>query len=156
MSDFFIYKLILTGSIFGLTLFVAAYSTYAERKVAAFLQDRIGPDRAGPFGILQPLADGLKFIMKEEIIPVVSNRFLFVLGPCIAMLTALMAGVLIPWGGTINIGGQQYNLQIADLNIGIIYVMGIVYIGVYWIMISGWAIKYQFTLHPAMRAAAQI
>ena len=66
MSDFFIYKLILTGSIFGLTLFVAAYSTYAERKVAAFLQDRVGPDRAGPFGVLQPLADGLKFIMKEE------------------------------------------------------------------------------------------
>src|SRR3954463_7901010 len=90
-------------AIFAITLGIAAYSTYAERKVAAFLQDRIGPDRAGPFGILQPLADGLKFIMKEEIIPVVSNRFLFVLGPCIAMLTALMAGVLIPWGGTINI-----------------------------------------------------
>src|SRR5689334_18358139 len=156
MSDFFIYKLILTGSIFGLTLFVAAYSTYAERKVAAFLQDRIGPDRAGPFGILQPLADGLKFIMKEEIIPVVSNRFLFILGPCIAMLTALMAGVLIPWGGTITINGQGYALQIADLNIGILYVFGVVSIGVYGIMIGGWASNNKFSLLGAIRASAQM
>jgi NADH-quinone oxidoreductase subunit H len=156
MSDFLIYKLILTGSVFGLTLFVAAYSTYAERKVAAFLQDRIGPDRAGPFGIFQPLADGLKFIWKEEIIPVVSNRFLFVLGPCIAMLTALMAGVLIPWGGTINVGGQQYSLQIADLNIGILYVFGVVSIGVYGIMIGGWASNNKFSLLGAIRASAQM
>src|SRR6186713_1184335 len=124
-------KTILILIIFMISLAIAAYSTYGERKVAAFLQDRIGPDRAGPFGILQPLADGLKFIMKEEIIPVVSNRFLFVLGPCIAMLTALMAGVLIPWGGVITVNGQQYSLQIADLNIGILYVFGVVSIGVY-------------------------
>jgi NADH-quinone oxidoreductase subunit H len=156
MSDYLIYKLSLVGSVFGLTLFVAAYSTYAERKVAAFLQDRIGPDRAGPFGIFQPLADGLKFIMKEEIIPVVSNRFLFVLGPCIAMLTALMAGVLIPWGGTLNINGQQYSLQIADLNIGILYVFGVVSIGVYGIMIGGWASNNKFSLLGAIRASAQM
>jgi NADH-quinone oxidoreductase subunit H len=156
VSDYLLYKLILTGSVFGLTLFVAAYSTYAERKVAAFLQDRIGPDRAGPFGILQPLADGLKFIMKEEIIPMVSNRFLFVLGPCIAMLTALMAGVLIPWGGTITIGGQAYALQIADLNIGILYVFGVVSIGVYGIMIGGWASNNKFSLLGAIRASAQM
>src|ERR1700749_2873815 len=104
--------------IFLISLVIAMYSTYAERKVAAFLQDRIGPDRAGPWGILQPMADGLKFLMKEEIIPVVSNKFLFVLGPCIAMLTALMAGVLIPWGSTIEINGASYPLQIADLNVG--------------------------------------
>jgi NADH-quinone oxidoreductase subunit H len=156
MSAYIIYKLILVGSVFGLTLFVAAYSTYAERKVAAFLQDRIGPDRAGPFGIFQPLADGLKFIMKEEIIPVVSNRFLFVLGPCIAMLTALMAGVLIPWGGTLNINGEQYSLQIADLNIGILYVFGVVSIGVYGIMIGGWASNNKFSLLGAIRASAQM
>lgn len=156
MSAFLLYKLILVAAVFGLTLFVAAYSTYAERKVAAFLQDRIGPDRAGPFGIFQPLADGLKFIMKEEIIPVVSNRFLFVLGPCIAMLTALMAGVLIPWGSTITIGGQQYSMQIADLNIGILYVFGVVSIGVYGIMIGGWASNNKFSLLGAIRASAQM
>lgn len=156
MTTYIIYKLILVGSVFGLTLFVAAYSTYAERKVAAFLQDRIGPDRAGPFGIFQPLADGLKFIMKEEIIPVVSNRFLFILGPCIAMLTALMAGVLIPWGNTLVIDGQEYSLQIADLNIGILYVFGVVSIGVYGIMIGGWASNNKFSLLGAIRASAQM
>lgn len=144
------------GAIFGITLGVAAYSTYAERKVAAFLQDRVGPDRAGPWGIFQPLADGLKFMMKEEIIPVVSNRFLFVLGPCIAMLTALMAGVLIPWGSTVVINGREYALQIADLNIGILYVFGVVSIGVYGIMIGGWASNNKFSLLGAIRASAQM
>jgi NADH-quinone oxidoreductase subunit H len=156
MISFFIYKLILAAAIFGITLFVAAYSTYAERKVAAFLQDRLGPDRAGPFGILQPLADGLKFIMKEEFIPVVSNKLLFILGPCIAMMTALMAGVVIPWGNTLIINGEQYSLQIADLNIGILYVFGVVSIGVYGIMIGGWASNNKFSLLGAIRASAQM
>lgn len=156
MISFLLYKLILVGVIFALTLFVAAYSTYAERKVAAFMQDRIGPDRAGPYGILQPLADGLKFMMKEEIIPEVSNKFLFVLGPCIAMLTALMAGVLIPWGNSLIINGQEYSLQIADLNIGILYVFGVVSIGVYGIMIGGWASNNKFSLLGAVRASAQM
>jgi NADH-quinone oxidoreductase subunit H len=156
MISFFIYKFILAAAIFGITLFVAAYSTYAERKVAAFLQDRLGPDRAGPYGMFQPLADGLKFIMKEEFIPVVSNKLLFVLGPCIAMMTALMAGVIIPWGNTIVIGGQEYLLQIADLNIGILYVFGVVSIGVYGIMIGGWASNNKFSLIGAIRASAQM
>ena len=156
MIEFLIYKFILAASVFGITLFVAAYSTYAERKVAAFLQDRVGPDRAGPFGILQPLADGLKFIMKEEFIPVVSNKFLFVLGPCIAMMTALMAGVVIPWGNTLEIDGTTYSLQIADINIGILYVFGVVSIGVYGIMIGGWASNNKFSLLGAIRASAQM
>jgi len=156
MISFLIYKAILVGVIFAITLFVAAYSTYAERKVAAFLQDRIGPDRAGPFGILQPLADGMKFIMKEEIIPNVSNKLLFVLGPSIAMLTALMAGVVIPWGSKLTIGGETYILQIVDLNIGILYVFAVVSIGVYGIMIGGWASNNKFSLLGAIRASAQM
>ncbi|HEY3402380.1 MAG TPA: NADH-quinone oxidoreductase subunit NuoH [Ohtaekwangia sp.] len=156
MTAFFTFKLILVVVVFTVTLLVAAYSTYAERKVAAFLQDRVGPDRAGPFGILQPLADGLKFIMKEEIIPVVSNKFLFVMGPCIAMMTALMAGVVIPWGSSITIGEETYSLQIADLNIGILYVFGVVSIGVYGIMIGGWASNNKFSLLGAIRASAQM
>ncbi len=156
MISFLIYKAILVGIVFGITLFIAAYSTYAERKVAAFLQDRIGPDRAGPFGILQPLADGLKFIMKEEIIPNVSNKLLFVLGPSIAMLTALMAGVVIPWGSTLVINGETYSLQIVDLNIGILYVFAVVSIGVYGIMIGGWASNNKFSLLGAIRASAQM
>jgi len=154
--SFLLYQTILCGGIFTITLAIAAYSTYAERKVAAFLQDRIGPDRAGPFGILQPLADGLKFFMKEEIIPNVSNKLLFIAGPCIAMLTALMAGVVIPWGSTLEIGGNVYSLQIADLNVGILYVFGVVSIGVYGIMIGGWSSNNKFSLLGAIRASAQM
>lgn len=156
MSTFLIYKLILVFSVFGITLLVAMYSTYMERKVAAFLQDRIGPDRAGPFGILQPLADGVKMFMKEEIIPNVSNKFLFIAGPSIAMVTAIMAGVLIPWGNILTIDGNQYVLQIADLNIGILYVFAVVSFGVYGIMIGGWASNNKFSLLGAIRASAQM
>src|SRR5574343_1971161 len=91
-------KTILIVIIFAISLGIAAYSTYVERKVAAFLQDRVGPDRAGPFGLLQPLADGVKLFLKEEIIPTASNKFLFILGPCILMPTALMTSAIIPWG----------------------------------------------------------
>jgi NADH-quinone oxidoreductase subunit H len=156
MMSFFLYKAIIVFVVFLITLLVAAYSTYAERKVAAFLQDRIGPNRAGPFGIFQPLADGLKFIMKEEIIPNVSNKFLFILGPCIAMMTALMAGVLIPWGSNLVIGGETYSLQIADIDNGILYVFAVVSIGVYGIMIGGWASNNKFSLLGAIRASAQM
>jgi len=156
MIEFLIYKTILVVAIFAITLVTAMYATYGERKVAAFLQDRIGPNRAGIFGILQPLADGVKFFMKEEIIPVVSNKFLFILGPCIAMITALMAGVIIPWGSTLKINGSYYALQITDLNVGILYVFGVVSIGVYGIMIGGWASNNKFSLLGAIRASAQM
>lgn len=156
MTEYLTYKLILVATVFGITLLIAMYSTYFERKVAAFIQDRIGPDRAGPFGILQPLADGIKFFMKEEIIPNVSNKFLFILGPCVAMITALMAGVVIPWGGSLEINGVQYSLQIADINIGILYVFAVVSIGVYGIMIGGWASNNKFSLLGAIRASAQM
>src|SRR5665647_3955603 len=95
-----IYKTVFLFLILLVTLLVAMYSTYGERKVAAFMQDRRGPNRAGPFGLLQPLADGLKMFMKEEIIPLSANRALFILGPSIAMTTALLTGVVIPWGAT--------------------------------------------------------
>src|SRR5512141_2322708 len=93
----FFEKLILVAAIITLSMIVAMYSTYAERKIAAFLQDRIGPNRAGPFGILQPLADGGKLFFKEEIIPLASSKFLFILGPCLAMLTAMLTSAVIPW-----------------------------------------------------------
>ena len=156
MTDFFIYKAILVVIIFSIMLLAAMYSTYLERKVAAFIQDRIGPNRAGPFGLLQPLADGVKMFMKEEIIPNVSNRALFIAGPCIAMMTAIMAGVVIPWGGTLTINGTHYSLQIADLSFGILYIFGIVSIGVYGIMIGGWASNNKFSLLGAIRASAQM
>src|SRR3954469_24018223 len=111
-------KAILISIIIVVSLIVAMYETYAERKVAAVIQDRRGPNRAGPFGILQPLADGLKLFMKEEIIPNTSNKFLFVLGPCLAMMTAMMTSAVIPWGNKIELFGRTVTLQIADINIG--------------------------------------
>src|SRR4029077_13122835 len=122
-------KAILISIIIAVSLVVAMYETYAERKVAAVIQDRRGPNRAGPFGILQPLADGLKLFMKEEIIPNMSNRFLFILGPGLAMLTAMMTSAVIPWSSYIVINGRTINLQIADVNIGILYIFGVVSMG---------------------------
>jgi NADH-quinone oxidoreductase subunit H len=149
-------KLVLIIVIISASLLIAMYSTYAERKVAAVIQDRLGPNRAGPFGILQPLADGLKLFMKEEIIPNSSNKFLFVLGPCLAMLTAMMTSAVIPWGSKLELFGRSIQLQIADINIGILYVFGVVSMGVYGIMIGGWASNNKFSLIAAIRGASQI
>ena len=94
--------------------------------------------------------------MKEEIIPDVSNKALFIIGPCIAMLTACMTGVVVPWGNSLTINGTEYSLQIADINIGVLYVFGVVSIGVYGIMIGGWASNNKFSLLGALRASAQM
>lgn len=153
---FLLEKFLLVGFIVTLSLIIAMYTTYAERKVAAWLQDRRGPNRAGPFGILQPLADGGKLFFKEEIIPLASSKFLFILGPSLAMITALLTSAVIPWGGTLHIFGKDVSLQIADINIGILYVFGVVSLGVYGIMIGGWASNNKFSLIAAIRGASQM
>ena len=157
MISFIIYKFIVCAAVFALSLGVAAYSTWWERKFSALLQDRVGPNRAGPFGLLQPLADGGKMFFKEEIIPNVSNKFLFILGPCLVMLTALMTGAVIPWGKAFTTAaGNTYSFQIADINIGILYLFGVVSIGVYGIMIGGWASNNKYALLGAIRASSQM
>ncbi|MEO6357367.1 MAG: NADH-quinone oxidoreductase subunit NuoH [Ferruginibacter sp.] len=149
-------KLVLIIVVVMSSLVIAMYATFAERKVAAIMQDRIGPNRAGPFGILQPLADGLKLFFKEEIIPNFSSKFLFILGPSLAMLTAMMTSAVIPWGDTVTLFGREIHLQIADINIGILYVFGVVSMGVYGIMIGSWASNNKFSLMGGLRAASQI
>jgi NADH-quinone oxidoreductase subunit H len=153
---FILEKVALIGFIITLAMIVAMYATYAERKVAAFLQDRIGPNRAGPFGLLQPLADGGKLFFKEEIIPLASSKFLFVLGPMLAMITALLSSAVIPWGPSFSIKGEEVPLQIADVDIGILYIFGVVSLGVYGIMIGGWASNNKFSLLAAIRGASQM
>ncbi len=148
-------KLILIAIIVFASLGIALYTTFAERKVAGALQDRPGPNRAGPYGLLQPFADGLKLIMKEEIIPDSANKVLFILGPGLAMTAALMTCAVIPWSSHIEIGGRSIDLQIADINIGILYVFGVVSLGVYGIMIGGWASNNKFSLMAALRGASQ-
>ena len=149
-------KTILISVVIAVSLLIAMYETYAERKVAAFMQDRRGPNRAGPFGILQPLADGLKLFMKEEIIPTSSNKLLFIAGPGLAMITAMMTSAVIPWGGTIELLGRTVSLQIADINIGILYIFAVVSLGVYGIMIGGWASNNKFSLLASIRGASQM
>ncbi len=153
---FIIEKLILIVVVVSASLVIAMYATFAERKVAAILQDRRGPNRAGPFGLLQPLADGIKLFFKEEIIPNFSSKALFILGPALAMLTAVMTSAVIPWGDKVHFFGRDISLQIADINIGILYVFGVVSLGVYGIMIGSWASNNKFSLLGGLRAASQI
>jgi NADH-quinone oxidoreductase subunit H len=156
MDAMLIYKLILCVIVFVVSLGMAAYMTWGERKLAAILQDRVGPDRAGPLGLLQPIADGVKMFMKEEMLPGKSNRFLFILGPCLFMVTACMTGAVIPWGSGITIDGVLYPMQITDINIGLLYLLGVVSIGVYGIMIGGWASNNKYSLLGALRASSQM
>jgi len=149
-------KAILILAVVTVSLVIAMYATWAERKVAAVIQDRRGPNRAGPFGLLQPVADGLKLFMKEEIIPNASSKFLFIAGPALAMITALMTSAVIPWAPSIHMFGRDINLQIADVNIGMLFIFGVVSLGVYGIMIGGWASNNKFSLLAAIRGASQM
>ncbi|SKB67633.1 NADH-quinone oxidoreductase subunit NuoH [Daejeonella lutea] len=152
---FIIEKFILITVIFSVSLGVAAYSTLAERKIAGYLQDRVGPSRAGWGGMFQPLADGLKMFFKEEIIPAESSKALFILGPSLALLTACIGSAVIPWGQDVLIADRLVSLQVTDINVGILYIFGVVSLGVYGIMIGGWASNNKFSLMGAVRAASQ-
>lgn len=155
-SAFIIEKSIFIVIIFAFTMIMAMYSTWAERKVAAYLQDRVGPNRAGWGGLLQPLADGMKLFAKEEFEPNTKNKFLFFVGPAIAMSTALMTSAVIPWGDKLEIFGRTVYLQATDLDVSLLYIFGVVSIGVYGIMIGGWASNNKFSLMGAVRAASQM
>ncbi len=150
------FKIILVLALFLLALTVAAYSTWAERKVAAVMQDRIGPNRTGPFGLLQPLADGGKFFFKEDFTPQNAEKFLFILGPSLVMFISLITGAVIPWGKSLNIGGQSFDLQVASIDVGVLYLIGMVSIGVYGIMLGGWASNNKYSLIGAIRASSQM
>jgi NADH-quinone oxidoreductase subunit H len=151
-----IYKIILCVIVFAVSLGAAAYMTWGERKLAAWLQDRVGPNRAGPLGLLQPIADGIKMFFKEEMIPTHSNRWLFILGPSFFMLCACMTGVVIPWGAGWQAGETLYPMQVTDINIGLLYLLGVVSIGVYGVMIGGWASNNKYSLLGALRASSQM
>ncbi len=152
---FVLEKFVFITVIFALSLVVAMYSTLAERKIAAFLQDRVGPNRAGPGGMFQPLADGVKMFLKEEIIPTQSSKFLFIAGPSLAILTACIGSAIIPWGQDVVLFGKTIALQATDINVGILYIFGVVSLGVYGVMIGGWASNNKFSLMGAIRAASQ-
>ena len=155
-STFIIEKSVVILVVFAFTMVMAMYSTWAERKVAAYLQDRVGPNRAGWGGLFQPLADGLKLFAKEEFSPNTPNKFLFLVGPGIAMGTALMTSAVIPWGDRFHLFGRDILLQATDIDVAVLYVFGVVSVGVYGIMIGGWASNNKFSLIGAVRAASQM
>ncbi len=155
-TAFIVEKSVIIVVVFAVTMIMAMYSTWAERKVAAYLQDRVGPNRAGWGGLLQPLADGMKLFAKEEFEPDTKNRFLFFVGPAIAMSAALMTSAVIPWGDKLHIFGKDVILQATDTDSALLYIFAVVSIGVYGIMIGGWASNNKFSLMGAVRAASQM
>lgn len=154
MESLSIVNVIIVLTIFFISLGIAAYETYFERVVAAFIQDRVGPHYAGPFGLLQPLADAFKMFFKEDFMPAKADKLLFVLGPGLALFTALLTSAVIPFGDSLIIGGEQFLVQGIEVNIGILWVFGIVALGVYGILIGGWASNNKYSLYGAIRAAS--
>ncbi len=149
-------KAVIIVVVFAVTMLMAMYATLAERKIAAWIQDRLGPNRAGKGGVLQPLADGLKLFAKEEYQPNTPNKFLFKFGPFLAMTLALMTSAVMPWGDKFVLFGREIILQAADINVGLLYVLAVLSVGVYGIMIGAWASNNKYSLMSGIRAASQM
>jgi NADH-quinone oxidoreductase subunit H len=149
--------LVKTAVILGGLLATAGLMSLAERKVSAWMQYRIGPNRVGPFGLLQPLADGVKFLFKEEVVPAGANPILFRLAPTIAAMPAMLTVAVIPFAGEVILFGESFGpLSIADLDIGVLYLLSIGSLAVYGVILGGWASNSKYSLLGALRASAQM
>ncbi len=137
-------------------LTVFAYVQFVERRVIARIQVRMGPNRTGPFGLLQPVADAIKAIFKEEVIPAGADRVVFVLAPALSVITALVAFAVIPLGPPIEIFGYKITLQMADINIAVLYLLAVGSLSVYGIVLAGWSSNNKYALLGALRSAAQM
>src|SRR5262245_35858602 len=154
--DNIIIPLIKIGIVFGVLSAVVALMTLAERKVAAFIQVRLGPMRVGPHGILQPIADGVKLLLKEDILPAKADPWIFTLAPIISLVPAFIVFAVIPFGTSIDLFGKTITLRITDVNIGVLYVLSISSIGILGIILGGWASNSKYPLMGALRSAAQM
>lgn len=141
--------------ILGLLL-VVLNLVYAERRISAFIQNRIGPNRVGPFGLLQGVADVVKLLLKEDIVPRAANKTIHDLAPVISITVALSVFAIIPIGDTITIAGTTIKLMIADVNVGILYIIGLTSLGVYGITLSGWSSNNKYSLLGGLRSSAQM
>jgi NADH-quinone oxidoreductase subunit H len=161
MLDFFKtqfgFSLVLTLVLFGTIQGFVAYCILLERKISAWLQDRVGPNRVGPAGLLQPIADGIKFFLKEDFIPGHVDKFLFVLAPSLAFGIAALGFAVIPWGGHLRFpGGELVNVQVASLDVGLLYILAVGSMSVYGVVIGGWASNNKYSFYGSMRATAQM
>jgi NADH-quinone oxidoreductase subunit H len=133
-----------------------AYLTFLERKVMGWIQLRVGPNRVGPWGLLQPAADGLKMIFKEDIIPLEANRWLYVLAPALSFIPALMTFIVIPYGSEIMLFGHRVELHVTRMNVGLLYVLALTSVGVYGIVLAGWSSNNKYSLMGGLRSSAQM
>jgi NADH-quinone oxidoreductase subunit H len=133
-----------------------AYMTWAERKVIAVMQDRYGPNRTGPWGLLQPIADGVKLLGKEDLIPKYADKRIFVIAPLLSFIIAPLAGLVIPFGDTVTIFGEEIRLYVTDINVAVLYVLALASVGVYGIILGGYASANRYSLLGALRSAAQV
>ena len=152
----FIILLIKLGIVLLVLLLLAAYLVWLERKFLARLQVRYGPNRAGKFGLLQPIADTIKMLTKEDIVPAAADRFIFLLAPAVVATTALMMFAVVPFGSRLTILGKEVPLVISDLNVGLLYVFALSSLGVYGVAMGGWASNSKYSLLGGIRGAAQM
>jgi NADH-quinone oxidoreductase subunit H len=159
MIPLLLIHLIKIACVIGVMLGIVAYTVLAERKICAWMQDRIGPNRVGPFGLLQPMADGLKFVFKEDVLPHHVNKVYFTLAPMIAMIPALITIAVVPWGSQLVLPGISHEpipCVIADLNVGILFVFAIASLGVYGIVLAGWSSNSKYPFLGGIRSSAQM
>ncbi|MBT3337710.1 MAG: NADH-quinone oxidoreductase subunit NuoH [Anaerolineae bacterium] len=133
-----------------------AYLTYYERRALARIQSRVGPNRAGPLGLLQPVADAVKLIFKEELIPAKAFKTVFILAPILTVVPAILITATVPWGGTVTIGGREILLTIADVNVGVLYIMSVASIAVYGVVLAGWSSNNKYAMMGGLRSTAQM
>jgi NADH-quinone oxidoreductase subunit H len=156
MIDTYVIPLLKIAVLLNAVLLAVTYMTLLERKVIAWVQVRLGPMRVGPQGVLQPIADALKLILKEDITPIRADRWVFTLAPILSMVPALIAFAVIPFGSDVTIFGYQVSLYIADINVGLLYIVSITSIGVYGIILAGYASNSKYPLLAGLRASAQL
>jgi NADH-quinone oxidoreductase subunit H len=144
------------GVVLLVLLMLAAYLVWLERKFLARLQIRYGPNRAGKFGLLQPIADTIKMLTKEDIVPAAADRLIFLLAPAVVATTALMMFAVVPFGNSITLFGKKVPLVISDLNVGLLYVFALSSLGVYGVAMGGWASNSKYSLLGGIRGAAQM
>lgn len=148
--------LLTIGAVMGTLLGVVSYLVYLERKLSAFMQDRIGPNRVGPWGLFQPIADGAKFMLKEDLIPAYVDKALFVLAPCLAALTAMLSFAVVPFGPVENAPSFLRFVIVPNVDIGIVFVFAIGSLAVYGVILGGWASNNKYSILGALRASAQV